>query len=338
MVQSMRRAPPGTDCSFMTLRTRYHRSPMRRLIGAIAACFVLAAMLAAPAAADSMDHERPIDTPGLIAGSDPDLQRALETLVRKQGLWKQVQSRRLAIGVADITDLDAPHYAALNPDHMMYAASLPKIAILLGAFVKIAAGDLELDDALHDEMVRMIRYSDNAAATSVLAKVGRRDLIEILKSEPLRLYDADHNGGLWVGKDYGPGKAYRRDPLHNLSHGATVHQVIRYFYLLEKGELVDARYRDEMKEILSNPGISHKFVAGLKGRPGLEMFRKSGTWREFHADAALVEAGDHRFIIVGMARHRDGGKWLAALAGPMHDLVVRGAEGSSGARRLALSH
>jgi len=260
----------------------------------------------------------------LPAVADPELQQRLETLVRDQGLWSQVEERKLALGLLDITRIDAPRYAALNPDHMMYAASLPKIAILLGAYVEVTEGDLRLDQGLHEDMVRMIRYSDNASATRVLEKVGRQDLIDILTSERLRLYDPAHNGGLWVGKDYARNNAYRRDPLHNLSHGATVHQVVRFFYLLEKGDLVDPAYREDMKEILSKPGISHKFVAGLKSRPVTGMFRKSGTWRDYHADAALVEAGGHRFIMVGLAHHSEGGEWLTQLAAPMHDLIVEG--------------
>jgi len=286
--------------------------------------------------ADAIDGDDSLPARELAADTDPGLQRALERLVRDQGLWKQVRSHKLALGLVDISDLDAPRYAALNPDHMMYAASLPKIAILLGAFVEVAEGELTLDSHLRDDMVRMIRYSDNACATRVLAKVGRQDLIDILTSERLRLYDRRHNGGLWVGKDYAANNAYQRDPLHNLSHGATVYEVARFFYLLEKGELVDPLYRDDMKEILSNPGIHHKFVAGLKDRPGVEMFRKSGTWREYHADAALVEAGKHRYIIVGLAHHPDGGKWLERLAAPMHDLVVGGEGPSKGPQRVAM--
>ncbi len=279
-----------------------------------------------PAHADSVLDEPdpdPHDSTDMTLGvEDLTLQIGLEQLVRNQRLWRYVESERLAVGLLDITDLDAPRYAALNAHRMMYAASLPKIAILLGAYVKIADGDLELDDELRDEMVRMIRYSDNACATSVLDKVGRRDLIKILTSDRLRLYDADGAGGLWVGKDYARNNAYRRDPLHNLSHGATVHQVLRYFYLLERGDLVDPDACEEMKEILSKPGISHKFVAGLSERPGVEIYRKSGTWRDFHSDAALVEHGDRRYVIVGLVRHPSGGKWLARLAAPMHDLIV----------------
>jgi beta-lactamase class A len=259
---------------------------------------------------------------GLASQADSALQGALEALVREQGLEEHVSSGRLALGLVDISDLDAPRFAAVNPDRMMYAASLPKIAILLGAFVKIAAGELVHDELLEADMVAMIRQSDNPAATRVLERVGRDDLIEILVSAPFRLYDPAAGGGLWVGKDYAKGEAYRRDPLNNLSHGATVRQVARFFYLLERGELVGPRYDAEMKRILSQPEIRHKFVAGLASRPSTQLYRKSGTWRAHHADAALVEAGEHTYVIVGLARHADGGDWLARLAAPMHDLVV----------------
>jgi len=312
---------------------RTHRLSLQFVTALFGLAIAWAAAGPASALADGIDDEHYTSAEEPFADTDPGLQRALEQMVRDQGLWKQAQSQRLALGLVDITDLDAPRYAALNPDHMMYAASLPKIAILLGAFVEAAKGKLKLDAPLHDDMVRMIRYSDNACATRVLAKVGRQDLIDILTSERLRLYDRQRNGGLWVGKDYARNNAYQRDPLHNLSHGATVYQVARFFYLLEKGRLVDDRYRDDMKEILSKPGISHKFVAGLKDRPGVEIYRKSGTWREFHADAALVEAGRHRYIIVGLARDPQGGKWLERLAAPMHDLVVQGEDAPRYAHR-----
>jgi len=285
-------------------------------------CVLVMGGVAALPPVDAADGAGIKDIGGLPAVPDTELQQRLETLVRDHELWAEVEQRKLALGLVDITRIDAPRYAALNPDHMMYAASLPKIAILLGAYVGVSEGDLQLDAALRGDMVRMIRFSDNASATRVLQKVGRQNLIDILTSERLRLYDPARNGGLWIGKDYARNNAYRRDPLHNLSHGATVHQVARFFYLLEKGDLVDPAYHNDMKEILSKPGVSHKFVAGLRNRPVTGMFRKSGTWRDYHADSALVESGGHRFIMVGLAHHPEGGQWLMQLAAPMHDLVV----------------
>ena len=260
---------------------------------------------------------------------DPGLQAGLEQLVREQGLWRQIKELRLALGVLDLTDDRKPRYAALNGQHMMYAASLPKIAILLGAFVEVERGALELNQDLRRDLVQMIRYSDNSSATRVMDKVGRQRLIEILRADPYRLYDPAFGGGLWVGKAYAGEPAYQRDPLHKLSHGATVYQVLRFFYLLQRGELVAGQYRDEMKEILSRPGIRHKFVAGLAGKDDIAIYRKSGTWRRYHADAALVEANGHTYVIVGLASHPDGGDWLRQLAAPLHDLVVRELPGAA---------
>ncbi|MEA3291342.1 MAG: hypothetical protein U9Q71_03400, partial [Pseudomonadota bacterium] len=75
-------------------------------------------------------------------------------------------------------------------------------------------------------------------------------------------------------------------------------------------------------EILSQPAINHKFVKGLSTRPGVKIHRKSGTWKQFHADSALVEFGERKYIIVGLAENPSGGKWLTRLAAPLHDLAT----------------
>jgi beta-lactamase class A len=211
--------------------------------------------------------------------------------------------------------------AAVNGDRMMYAASLPKVAILFGAMDKIQHGG-KPSAALEQDIEQMIRYSSNPAATRVLHWVGRDQLLDLLQSRRVRLYDPEHNGGLWVGKDYGGSPAYRRDPLHNLSHGATAMQVVRLFQMLESGELLDAERSARMKAVLGEPGIRHKFVKGLESRPGAIVYRKSGTWQDFHADGALVESGSRKLVLVGLARDPHGGDWLVDLAAPLHDLVV----------------
>ncbi len=61
----------------------------------------------------------------------------------------------------DITNLQHPKVAGVNPYVMLYAASLPKIAILLGAFVKIERGELPLNDETRAELTRMIRKSSS---------------------------------------------------------------------------------------------------------------------------------------------------------------------------------
>jgi len=262
--------------------------------------------------------------PLLSDAADEQLQTELEDMVRKQGLWRYVQRGELSILLAIVTDPEHPRLAELNGHQMMYAASLPKIAILLGAAVAIEEGRLILDDKLHDELVNMIRYSCNPCATRVLELVGRENLIELLQSPEYDFYDPNGEGGLWVGKDYASGTAYHRDPLKNLSHGATAFQVARFYYRLNSGTLVSPEYTELMLEALSKPGIQHKFVKGLQGLKGLLFFRKSGTWKDYHSDSALIRHGDQTYIIVGLAHNRNGGKWLTQLAGPLNDLVVAG--------------
>lgn len=262
------------------------------------------------------------DAPTLRESHDVRLQRGLDAIVDRLGLRGAVGAGRLGLALVDISDLDAPRVAELNGDHMYYAASLPKIAILLGAMVQVERGRMSLDAPTRESLTQMIRVSSNVEATRMLNRVGKNDLIDILRSERFRLYDPLVNGGLWVGKEYGKSSAYRRDPLHNLSHGATAMQVARFYYLLESGGLLSPRLTVEAKAMLSRPGIRHKFVKGLGNRPGVRLYRKSGTWRHWHADSLLVEAGRHRYIAVALAEDKRGGRWMEQLIGPMHELIV----------------
>ena len=263
--------------------------------------------------------------PPLRESIDPALQQQLETLIRKKGLQKAVDGERLAIALVDISDAEKPRMAAINGDVMEYAASLPKIAILLAAFVQIEQGKLQLDEKLEADLINMIRNSDNAAATRVLELVGREELLRILESPRFMLYDRRYDGGLWVGKAYAKDGAYRRDPANQISHGITAIQGARFYYLLDTNRLVGADLTLKMKQILADPAIDHKFVKGLKARPGVKLYRKSGTWKQFHADSALVEYGAHKYIIVGLAEDPQGGQWLEELAVPLHDLAVKAA-------------
>ena len=277
----------------------------------------IASLFSFPAAADSTDL-----FPPLRESYDPGLQGRLESELSRLGLDAAVADKRLAVALVDISDLEDPRLASVNGDEMIYAASLPKIAILLGAFVEIERGNLPLNDTTRETLTQMIRVSSNRAATAMLNQVGKNNLIDILKSERFRLYDPAVNGGLWVGKEYGKSPAYRRDPLHNLSHGATAIQAARFYYLLETRQLVDYELTREMKSMLGKPEINHKFVRGLADVAGVKIFRKSGTWGDWHSDSALVESGNKKYILVGLAKDPQAGDWLADIVRPMHDLIV----------------
>jgi beta-lactamase class A len=254
---------------------------------------------------------------------NPALQAKLEERLQRLNLESAVRSRQLAVSLVDITDPAKPRLAHVNGHDMMYAASLPKIAILLAAFERIHEGRLPLDAENRRLMTDMIRRSSNTAATEMIRRVGPEYINELLRSPKYRLYDANMNGGLWVGKEYGRGAAYQRDPLHNLSHGATAFQVARFYYMLETGRLVSPELSREMKGMLGDPGIRHKFVQGLlAGAPEAQIYRKSGTWREWHADSAVVEHAGRTYIAVALARNSNGGEWFTNLIVELDRIIM----------------
>jgi beta-lactamase class A len=253
---------------------------------------------------------------------DPALQRDLEAVLARLHLDDDVRRKRLSVALVDVTDVKRPRMAEVNGDVMMYAASLPKIAVLLAAFEMIATGQLEYDRKTRKLLEAMIRRSSNEATTLIMQKVGKENIARVLLSPRYRLYDPAHNGGLWVGKDYAKKGLWKRDPLHNLSHGATAMQVARFYYLLETGNLVTPAHSEMMKGILEGSDLKHKFVAGLLYvAPGAKFLRKSGSWRNFHSDSALVRRGKKTYILVGLSNDKDGDQWMVDIAAAIDGML-----------------
>jgi len=254
---------------------------------------------------------------------DPDLEEELVRSIMDIGLEQPLRERKLAVALVDITDIAHPRAAALNGDTMLYAASLPKIAVMLGIFEKAAAGRLVIDAETQLQLQRMIRRSSNPDATALMHKAGHDFIARTLISPKYRLYDPFRNGGLWAGKDYASAGAWRRDPIDNLSHGATPMQIARFFYLLETGQLVNPEASAQMKVILGHSAIHHKFVRGLElTEPTATVYRKSGTWGISHADGALVERRDGAvYIAAGIAEDPRGGEWLSQIIIQMNRLI-----------------
>jgi beta-lactamase class A len=277
--------------------------------------FIIILILAFPVSAQQRNRS-------LGESCDPRLQKALVKCLGSIQLKNATQRKQLSVVIVDITDTASPRMAYVNPNEMMYAASLPKIAILLGAFEKIADGEIVLNDETLEKLKLMIRHSSNEAATEILHRVGKEYLAELLQSPRYRLYDPQRNGGLWVGKDYSKAPVWQRDPLHNLSHGATALQVARFYYLLETGQLVSPELSKLMKSILADPAHEHKFVKGLKEvQPDSEIYRKSGTWGPYHSDSAIVEHHGRRYIAVALAKSAKGERWLQKLIVALDDII-----------------
>jgi beta-lactamase class A len=276
----------------------------------------LAISIAAPADTDG-GHRR-----DSRLAPEPALQRSLRGVLAELNLNHFVAAKHLAVSLVDVTDMSHPRYAGINDTEMMYAASLPKICALVAGFERIHEGSMQYTPDVKDMFTRMIRYSSNVDASKVIQKVGFDYISKVLMGSKYRFYDPTQNGGLWLGKAYGgPSDYWKRDPLHHLSHGATTWQVARFFMLLDQGKLVSPEYSAEMKEILSKPAIHHKFVKGLEGS-GSEIYRKSGTWSKYHADGALIEHGEKKYIAVALMEDEHGGDVFPKLIQKMDALIT----------------
>ena len=94
--------------------------------------------------------------------------------------------------------------------------------------------------------------------------------------------------------------------------------------MLQTGRLVSPELSLQMKNILGNPAINHKFVKGIKSiHPDSHIYRKSGTWGDYHADSAIIEHDGRRYIAVALANSPLGGQWLSELIVAMDNLIFQ---------------
>ena len=251
---------------------------------------------------------------------DAALQSAVAKLDAQLRAKFGMSAEQTAVGVLDLKTL---RLAMVRPDAIDYAASVPKIGILLAYFQLHPEAATNLDATTRHELGLMIRVSDNEMAAKYSQQLGLREIQRVLDS--YRLYDAQRGGGLWVGKHYSKAGERYGDPVANHSHAATVHQLLRYYLLLEQGKLVSRQASRTMREIFASPNIAHlddKFVKGLAGRD-VQVLRKSGWWENWFHDTAIVTGGERHYIIVAMTHHPRGEEYLVEFARGVDDLLTR---------------
>ena len=96
---------------------------------------------------------------------------------RHKGWRTLIQKRKMSVGVVDLSDPKRPSFARVNGRVMMYAASLPKIAVLLAAYVCFEDGTLEETREIQADLIAMIRTSSNQAATRLIDLIGFQILL-----------------------------------------------------------------------------------------------------------------------------------------------------------------
>lgn len=245
-----------------------------------------------------------------------DLEKIDAQLRDKFGLT----TAQTAVGLLDLKTL---RLAMINPDREEYAASIPKIGILLAYFQLHPEAVTNLNPQTRHELGLMAKASDNATAAKFSQELGLKQIQAVLDS--YHFYDPNHGGGIWVGKHYGKSGERYASPVGGNSHGATVRQLLRYFLLLEQEALVSPEASRVMREIFASPDIPHddiKFIKSLVGRD-VQIIRKWGSWEDWLHDAAVVTGGGRHYILVALTRHPRGDEYLVALAQAVDDLLTK---------------
>ncbi len=271
----------------------------------------------------------PVDYPGEL----PDIrdlkctgmEKILREEIYKNKHWKKlVENKKMAIGVVDLANINDVRFAGLNEDHMIYAASLPKIAVLLAVMDAIDKEEVIETAEVKKDLHLMISKSNNAAATRMIDLVGFKKIESVLRDANNRFYDEEHGGGLWCGKRYAKSGNRVPDPVSGLSHGATTSMVCSFYYKLFFGELINKKRSAEMLQILKNPALHHKFVNTLqKIAPNASVYRKSGSWKSFHADSVLVWGPERSYILVALVNDPNGESIIRNLVLPLENVLKK---------------
>lgn len=300
--------------------TGWRQFPVK-LIG-IAGLALLLGLLAAGCASGVNSMNRSFRTYRLDFSTavDAPFQGDLEKLDARLRQEFGMTPAQTAVGLLDLKTL---RLAMIHPDREEYAASIPKIGILLAYFQLHPEAATHLDAQTRHELGLMAKASNNELAAKFSQALGLKQIQAVLNT--YHFYEADRGGGIWVGKHYGQSGERYGSPVGDNSHAASVRQLLRYFLLLEQGKLVSPEASQAMREIFASPDIPHddiKFVKGLAGRD-VQIIRKWGTWEDWFHDAAVVTGGGRHYILVALTRHPRGDDYLTALALAVDDLLAQ---------------
>lgn len=243
--------------------------------------------------------------------TDPVLQQRLEALDMELRNKFSMTAEQTAVGILDLQKL---RLAMVRPDRVEYAASVPKIGILLAYFHLHPEAARDLAPETRHELGLMAKASNNEVAAKYSRQMGLREIQQVLNS--YGFYDQQRGGGLWMGKHYGTGGERIGDPIADHSHAATVRQLVRFYLLLEQGKLVSPEASRVMREIFASPDIPHdniKFVKSLAGSD-VQILRKWGSWQTWLHDSAIITGPGRRYILVGLTNHPQGDNYLVELA------------------------
>lgn len=258
----------------------------------------------------TLDYDTPIDAA---------LQSKLDAIHTRLRTQFGIADAQAACGVMDLL---TGRLALIHPDRVEYAASTAKVGILYAYFATHPDAADRLDPTVRHELGDMAKASSNDMAAKYSQLIGLERIQQLLNEAGF--YDAKRGGGIWVGKHYGIAKPRVGDPVGDNSHAATVRQLMRFFVLLEQGQLLSPQASRAMRDIFASPDIPHddiKFVKALRDRPGVEILRKWGSWEDWLHDSAVITAPGRHYVLVALTKHPKGDDYLVELARAVDDVM-----------------
>jgi beta-lactamase class A len=242
---------------------------------------------------------------------DAGWQAKLEALDARLREPLGMTTEHAAVGLLDLNSL---RLAVIHPDRETYAASVPKIGILLAYFQLHPAAATNLDATTRHELALMTKISSNEMAAKYSRELGLKPIQAVLNE--YGLYNANRGGGLWVGKHYGRDAERYGSPVGDNSHAATVRQLLRYYLLLEQGELVSPAASRTMREIFATPEIpaDHNYFVQALAERDVQIIRKWGRWQDWHHDTAVITGEGRHYILAALTKHPRGADYLVGLA------------------------
>ncbi len=274
---------------------------------------------------------------------DAEFDRQIKELVVKAKLDERTPASEnpdnedewASICVVDLADVNHPRVGGWEMENFVYPASTYKMYVMGEAIRQVCEGKLSLDQPttisqnndrgdgrlvagtaapLAEVLRLMCMYSDNTAANVAIDTVRRENATALLDSLGCRGSD--------ITRKYLP--RTREDAKYTSAPG-TVSNALHFATFLwaaETGTIGGGRGRGLIKGYLgTNVQSKGRFDAGLP--PSATLYSKTGEWNTFTSEAALVEDGERKFIVVVLTAmpYEKAAPRMAEFVGDVYELL-----------------
>lgn len=260
-------------------------------------------------------------------GEQPRAADFLDELVREVALAAveevgegKVAENEIWMTVIDARDPRDPRIGHYQGDAPVYPASVPNVAIMVTAYDQVATGQLEMTEALFDDIRAMVHRSSNPATSRVLDRVCNTAFGPALEGDALESYewkkhtihrhmtDLGLEDLFIINKTYGPGVPFygrerailgeRAGDNFERSNMMSTNATARLFYMLWRRALVSPEASAEMLDHMVRTPDRNRTPFTVLAPEGATVYSKDGWTTICRHDAAIFELEEGGAIIV----------------------------------------